>query len=48
MELTDKRKTAKNLVKKKLSPRFATFKGGTKLTYGCVFHFTASVPPFAS
>ena len=24
-------------------PRFATFKGGTKLTYDCVFYFLASV-----
>ena len=39
---------AVNRVKKKLTvkevfPRFATFKEGTKLTYGCVFYFPASV-----
>ena len=69
MGLTDRRKTAKNLVdsrknwkiltvnrkqgKKKLTvkywlfPRFATFKEGTKLTYGCVFYFPASVTLYA-
>ena len=28
-------------------PRFATFKESTKLTYGCVFYFPASVTPCA-
>ena len=28
-------------------PRFATFKEGTKLNYGCVFYFPASVTPYA-
>ena len=31
----------------KLFPRFATFKEDTKLTYGCVFYFAASVTPYA-
>ena len=67
MGLTDRRKTAKNLVdsrknlkiltvsrkqgkKKKLFPRLATFKEGTKLTYdtyGCVFYFPATLTPYA-
>ena len=28
-------------------PIFVYFKEGTKLTYGCVFHFPASVNPYA-
>ena len=31
----------------KLFPRFATFKEVTKLTYGCVFYFPASVTQYA-
>ena len=28
-------------------PKFATFKESTKLAYGCVFYFPASVTPYA-
>ena len=28
-------------------PIFVNFKEGTKLTYGCVFYFPASVTPYA-
>ena len=37
----------KELTVKKVFPRFVTFKEGTKLTYGCVFCFPASVTPYA-
>ena len=28
-------------------PRFASFKEGSKLTYGCVFYFPACMTPYA-
>ena len=31
----------------KLFRRFATFKEGAKLTYGCVFYFPATLTPYA-